>query len=59
MYIADVAARIIVLVEGYEGNPENLLDLVIEEVDDWGQQNYDQALDDYGVVQFEKEDYVD
>lgn len=59
MNIADAAARIIEVVRDHEGNPEELLNEVVNLVDEWGQEEYDQALEDYGVVQFEKEDYVD
>lgn len=56
--IADVAARIIEIVQDHEGNPEELLGEVIAEVDDWGQGEYDRAVDDHFDNSWE-EKYLD
>jgi hypothetical protein len=47
MRIEDAAARIIEIVLEHEGNPEELLNQVVNLVDDWGQEEYDRALEDY------------
>lgn len=50
--LTEVAAYVIDLVQNFRGTPQDLLDQVVTQIDNWGQDEYDQALEDYGIDGF-------